>query len=101
MKYEHHQHSYSVILVQTLISDEEKAGIARNRIIIGGFSQGGAVALYSALAEPKPPLAGILGLSTWLPLHAAFPAVRIQFITPFLLMMEFSLPIAHYQPALI
>lgn len=41
---------------------------------IGGFSQGGAVALYSALTSTTT-VAGILALSTWLPLHATFPDV--------------------------
>ena len=59
-----------------MISEEEKAGIARNRIMVGGFSQGGAVALYSALAVVQPPLGGLLGLSTWLPLHKSFPQVK-------------------------
>ena len=45
-----------------------KIGIPRNRIFIGGFSQGGAVALYTAFAVNKP-IGGIVALSTWLPLH--------------------------------
>lgn len=66
-----------VSAVQKYIDAEEKAGIARNRILVGGFSQGGAVALYSALTVPKPPLAGILALSTWLPLHKTFSQVYL------------------------
>lgn len=62
--------------MQQIISDEEKKGVLRNRIMVGGFSQGGAAALYSALAYNKPPLAGIIGLSTWLPLHKSFPKVN-------------------------
>ncbi len=62
--------------VQDYISEEEKRGVPRNRIVVGGFSQGGSVALYSALTHAKPPLAGIIGLSTWLPLHNQFPQVR-------------------------
>ena len=63
--------------VQSLIAEEEKLGISRNRIVIGGFSQGGAVALYSAIALNKnsPPLGGILAFSTWMPLHQQIPAV--------------------------
>jgi len=64
-----------VITVQSLIADEEKKGIDRGRIVIGGFSQGGAVALYSAFTIPQKSVAGILGLSTWLPMHKTFPAV--------------------------
>ena len=55
-------------LVHELINNEEKAGIPSNRILLGGFSQGGALALYSGLTYSKP-LAGILALSCWLPLH--------------------------------
>ncbi|XP_070555979.1 acyl-protein thioesterase 1-like [Ptychodera flava] len=58
--------------LQSMVESEEKQGIASNRVIIGGFSQGGAVALYSALTMSKP-LAGVVGLSTWLPLHKQFP----------------------------
>ena len=64
-----------IATVQSLISGEEQAGILRNRVLVGGFSQGGAIALYSALAEEKPPLAGIVALSTWLPLSRTFPVV--------------------------
>ncbi|XP_033097962.1 acyl-protein thioesterase 2-like [Anneissia japonica] len=58
--------------IQTLIEEEVKSGIDRSRIIIGGFSQGGAVALYSALTNPQP-IGGAVCLSSWLPLHASFP----------------------------
>jgi len=64
-----------VVSVQTMIADEEKLGIDRSRIVIGGFSQGGAVALYSAFTVPQKPVAGIVVLSSWLPLHKTFPAV--------------------------
>jgi lysophospholipase-2 len=37
-------------------------------LISGGFSQGGSLAMYSALTYGKP-LAGIVALSSWLPLH--------------------------------
>lgn len=40
----------------------------------GGFSQGGGLALYTALTMEKS-LAGILALSSWLPLHKSFPQV--------------------------
>ena len=44
--------------------------------VLGGFSQGGALALYSAYTYPKP-LAGIIGLSCWLCLHHLFPQVAM------------------------
>lgn len=54
---------------------ELQGGIPANRIIIGGFSQGGALALFSALTYDKP-LAGVMALSCWLPLHKQFPAIK-------------------------
>lgn len=62
--------------IHQLIDQEEKNGIQSNRIILGGFSQGGALALYSALRYPKP-LAGIMVLSSWVPLHKDFPDAAI------------------------
>lgn len=62
--------------IHSLIDNEVKEGIPSNRIVIGGFSQGGALALYSALTYNKP-LAGVVALSCWLPLHKQFPAVSI------------------------
>lgn len=47
-----------------LIEQEIARGIPSERIIIAGFSQGGAVAYQTALAYPKP-LAGIIALSTY------------------------------------
>lgn len=62
--------------IHRLIAEEEKAGIPTERILIGGFSMGGALALYSGLRYPKT-LGGILGLSCWLPLFKHFPNVSL------------------------
>lgn len=62
-------------LVHKMIQDEIKGGIEAKRIVLGGFSQGGALALYSALTFPEP-LAGVMALSCWLPLHKGFPAAK-------------------------
>lgn len=62
-----------------LIDEEIKSGIPVERIMIGGFSQGGALSLYVALTCGKP-LAGVAALSCWLPLHKQLvsrPAVSI------------------------
>lgn len=40
----------------------------------GGFSQGGALAMYTALTMEKT-LGGVLLLSSWLPIYKSFPAV--------------------------
>ena len=53
--------------LERLIEREAGRGIAVKRIILAGFSQGGAVALYTGLRYPQP-LAGIMALSTYLPL---------------------------------
>jgi len=63
-------------VVLKLIADEEEKGIPSNRIVLGGFSQGGALALYSALRSTKP-LAGVVALSCWLPLFRHFPAAAV------------------------
>jgi phospholipase/carboxylesterase len=52
-----------------LIAREETRGIKPGRIIIGGFSQGGVIALEAGLGYPRR-LAGIVGLSTYLHDHA-------------------------------
>lgn len=63
-------------MVHSLIAEEVAVGIPTKRIVLGGFSQGGALAMFSALTFPEP-LAGIIALSSWLPLHQKFPAVSI------------------------
>jgi phospholipase/carboxylesterase len=51
--------------VEALIAREVQRGIAPRRIVLAGFSQGGAIALYTALRHPVR-LAGIVALSTYL-----------------------------------
>eukprot|EP00026_Physarum_polycephalum_P012116 Phypoly_transcript_12390.p1 GENE.Phypoly_transcript_12390~~Phypoly_transcript_12390.p1 ORF type:complete len:214 (+),score=27.51 Phypoly_transcript_12390:95-736(+) len=58
--------------VHHIIEEEEKKGTPSNRILVAGASQGGAIALYSALTFNKP-LAGVAALSTYLPLSKTFP----------------------------
>jgi predicted esterase len=56
--------------LQKLIENEVKNGVPEERIVIGCFSQGGAVALYHIITNSKNPrLGGCVGLSTWFPLH--------------------------------
>ncbi|MDP2572523.1 carboxylesterase [Vibrio penaeicida] len=52
--------------VVELIKQEQERGIASNRILLAGFSQGGAVAYQAALSFDQP-LAGLLALSTYFP----------------------------------
>nr|XP_012417607.1 PREDICTED: acyl-protein thioesterase 1-like isoform X3 [Odobenus rosmarus divergens] len=58
--------------VKALIEQEVKNGIPSNRIVLGGFSRGGALSLYTALTTQQK-LAGVTALSCWLPLQASFP----------------------------
>ena len=58
----------SEALIRRYIDHEMAQGVAPERIVIAGFSQGGAIALHTALRYPQR-LAGILALSTYLPLH--------------------------------
>lgn len=58
----------SVAAVNRLIDREIERGIDSRRVIVAGFSQGGAVALHVALTYPKP-LAGLMGMSTYFPTH--------------------------------
>jgi phospholipase/carboxylesterase len=60
----------SADLVRALIEHEIAAGIPASAIVVAGFSQGGAIALHTGLRFTQR-LAGILGLSTYLPLHGA------------------------------
>ncbi|RPB01759.1 hypothetical protein L873DRAFT_1763484 [Choiromyces venosus 120613-1] len=54
--------------IHAIIQEQINKGIASERIILGGFSQGGALALLAGLTSEHK-LGGIVGLSTWLPLH--------------------------------
>ncbi len=54
--------------IRGFIEREITAGVAARRIVIAGFSQGGAIALHTALRYPER-LGGLLALSTYLPLH--------------------------------
>lgn len=57
----------SAALVARLLDREVERGIAAERIVLAGFSQGGAIALQLGLREARR-LAGVLALSTYLPL---------------------------------
>ena len=62
-------------LIHTLIERESDLGIPSHKIVLAGFSQGGAMALYSGLRYPTP-LAGIVALSCYLPLPEVFHQER-------------------------
>lgn len=56
----------SVAQVEALIAREIERGIPASRIFLAGFSQGGAITLAAGLRR-REPLAGLIGLSTYLP----------------------------------
>eukprot|EP00008_Paramoeba_atlantica_P004222 CAMPEP_0201480116 /NCGR_PEP_ID=MMETSP0151_2-20130828/4670_1 /ASSEMBLY_ACC=CAM_ASM_000257 /TAXON_ID=200890 /ORGANISM="Paramoeba atlantica, Strain 621/1 / CCAP 1560/9" /LENGTH=238 /DNA_ID=CAMNT_0047861875 /DNA_START=179 /DNA_END=895 /DNA_ORIENTATION=- len=56
-------------IVEAFIEEEIAAGIDPSRIVIGGFSQGGAISLFGALGNHKGRLAGVIGLSCFLPMR--------------------------------
>jgi len=59
--------------IEALISKELARGIPSQRIVLAGFSQGGAIALHTAARYPLQ-LAGVLALSTYLPLKPLLAA---------------------------
>jgi phospholipase/carboxylesterase len=61
--------------VGSLIRRENERGIPTNRIVLAGFSQGGAMALFSGTRHAEK-LAGIMGLSCYMLLEASFTAER-------------------------
>ncbi len=61
--------------VEALIARERERGIAASRIVLAGFSQGCAVTLLTGLRHGER-LAGLAGLSGYLPLARSTPAER-------------------------
>ena len=58
--------------VNALIERERQRGIEPAKIVLAGFSQGGAIALHTGLRYPDR-LAGMMALSTYLPLADSLP----------------------------
>jgi phospholipase/carboxylesterase len=61
--------------VEALIRRENERGIPTGRIVLAGFSQGGAMAIFSGTRYPEK-LAGILALSCYMLLESHFAAER-------------------------
>ena len=61
--------------IEALIAREKARGVPAGRIVVAGFSQGCAMALMTGLRHAEP-LAGIMGLSGYLPLAALTAAER-------------------------
>ena len=76
----------SDVEVGALIVRENQRGIPTNRIVLGGFSQGGAISLFSGPRYPEK-LAGIMGLSCYMLLENLLPTerTRVNYTTPIFL----------------
>ncbi|VDK20460.1 unnamed protein product [Taenia asiatica] len=77
-------------ITRIIKAEVETGEVTMEHIVLGGFSQGGSVALYAALTDANlRGLAGVVVLSSWLPLaqQLASDSSRIQ--------AERSLPILH------
>jgi predicted esterase len=65
------------LAIQKMIQDEVSAGIPASRIILGGFSQGGALSLYTGLMGTHL-LGGIVSLSGYLPIRKTITWPTVQ-----------------------
>lgn len=61
--------------IESLIAREISRGVAPRKIVLAGFSQGGAIALHTALRQNQE-LAGVLALSTYLPMKPLLAAEK-------------------------
>lgn len=59
--------------IESLVEAEVAAGVPSHRVVVAGFSQGGAVAMLMLRSKHK--LAGVVGLSTYLPLRKEPPLI--------------------------
>lgn len=78
--------------IERIIAEELSAGIAPNKIVVAGFSQGGALALHTVIScthcdhpfidivvkalRSDVALGGCVALSTWLPFRDEYPAIK-------------------------
>lgn len=64
--------------LEGLIKAEVEEGVPQDRIVLGGFSQGGAMTLLTGLTIPAK-LGGLAILSGWLPLRSKFKEVSPRY----------------------
>ncbi|CAM9926417.1 unnamed protein product [Discosporangium mesarthrocarpum] len=58
--------------VWAILQAERARGVDVGRMVVGGFSQGGAVALHTCLRSPEK-LAGCVACSSWVPMRKDYP----------------------------
>jgi len=63
----------SATAIEALMRREQERGVAAHRMVLAGFSMGGAMALFTALRYPEK-LAGVVALSTYLPIASVVAA---------------------------
>ncbi len=63
----------SSAMLVALVEREKSRGVDASKIVLAGFSQGGAIAIHAALRSTEK-LAGLMALSTWLPMPKTFAA---------------------------
>lgn len=81
--------------IEALIAAEIARGIPAQQIFLAGFSQGGAIALHTALRLDTP-LAGVLALSTYLPLAELAASETRQHTTPIFMAHGRNDPVVPY-----
>jgi phospholipase/carboxylesterase len=67
----------STASLEALIDREVRRDVSRERIVVAGFSQGGAIAINTVI-RAREKLAGLIALSTWLALPAALDPQRVD-----------------------
>jgi len=65
----------SQVLIEALIAREKERGTKAGRLVLAGFSQGGAIALHAGLRDPER-IAGIMALSAYVPVGEKLSAER-------------------------
>ena len=61
--------------IYTLVEDEIRTGIPASRILLGGFSQGGAMSILAAIMS-RWEIGGTVSMSGWMPLRHKVKRVR-------------------------
>jgi len=82
--------------VEELVQAEVDGGLPSDKVVVAGFSQGGAIALQLLRSDKK--LAGIVGLSTWLSLRREAPIIsEANKETPIILCHGTSDPVVQFE----
>ena len=86
----------SAAAVLSLVKGEEEDGVDATRIVLAGFSQGGALSIFTGL-QAENTFAGIVAMSGYLPAHEKFQLSDAAKQTPVLLCHGTSDPMVKYE----